>query len=307
MRFFKETHIDFIGFRRKAMLGSLIVLVAGFISIALHRGLDRSIDFEGGALVEIRLERPVPLGDIRNIISGAGFTEAEVTNFGELNEYLIKVGSVGNATEVAERVKDVLIAKIADQPVEIRRVETVGPKIGKELTRAAIWAVIFSLIGIVVYLSWRFQFRYAIVAILALTFTVLFMLGFISVTGMEVSLTMIAALLTIVGYGVNDTIVVLDRIRENIHSKRRESFDRLVNTSINETLSRTVITGGSVLLVLIALTVLGGEAIRDFSLAMFVGVLVSTYASIFVAAPILVEWQLRRAHGGAKQPAKTRA
>jgi preprotein translocase subunit SecF len=176
--------------------------------------------------------------------------------------------------------------------VEVRRVETVGPKIGGELRKAAFWAVIYSLIGILIYVSWRFQFRFAVAAIIATMHDVLVMLAFFSFAGLEISTSGIAAILTIVGYSLADTVVVFDRIRENLGLRRREDFGTLINTSINETLSRTIITSGTVMLSLVALLVFGGAVIREFSLAMTVGIVAGTYSSIFIAAPILLEWQM---------------
>jgi preprotein translocase SecF subunit len=291
MKFFRSPNYDFVGVRRKAMLVSAVLIAIGMGSVAVHRGFDVSIDFAGGALVEIRLERPIPLQDIRNVVEDAGFSGAEVTHFGALKEYLIKVKAVGAAAAVAEDIKNALSAGIADQTVEIRRTETVGPKIGAELKTAAFWAVIYSLLGIVVYISWRFQFRFAIAAIIALIHDVLFTLGFFSVVNLEVSLAVIAAILTIVGYSLNDTIVVFDRIRENLHGKRRENYGKLVNSSLNETLSRTIITSLTTLFVVLSLVIFGGAVIRDFALTLMIGVIVGTYSSIFIASPVLVEWQ----------------
>jgi len=295
MRFFKTPHLNIIGARRKAMTISAILLAIGVASVIIHKGFNLGIDFAGGSLVEIRLENPIPLQDVRDIISDAGFEGAEVTNFGSPNEYLIKVKSVGEAAEVAEEITLVLTTAITDQPVDIRRTESVGPKIGGELKTAAFWAIIYSLLGIVVYVSWRFEFRFAIAAIIALIHDVLFTLGFFSVTNMELSLAVVAAILTIVGYSLNDTIVVFDRIRENLHVRKRETYDKLVNTSVNETLSRTVITSFTTLLVVSSLVLFGGEVIRDFALTLMVGVLVGTYSSVFIASPVLVEWYDRRA------------
>jgi preprotein translocase subunit SecF len=173
-------------------------------------------------------------------------------------------------------------------------VESVGPKIGSELRTAALWAVLYSLLGILIYVSFRFDFRFAVAAIIATAHDVLITLTFFSLSGMEISLSVIAALLTIVGYSLNDTIVVFDRIRENLGVRRREDFNTLVNTSINETLSRTVITAGTTVLALIALLAFGGEVIRDFALTLTLGVVVGTFSSIYIASPVLIEWQLWR-------------
>jgi preprotein translocase subunit SecF len=291
MKFFQTPNIDFIGFRRKAMIASAVVLLVGLASMLFHGGLETSIDFAGGALVEIQMENPVPLADLRSVVEAAGYGGAEITHFGAENEFLIKVKAVGDPVLVAESIKEIVSGSFTDQKIDIRRTETVGPKIGAELKTSAFWAIIYSLLGIVVYITWRFQFRFAIAAIIALIHDVVFTLGFFSLMGMEISLAVIAAILTIVGYSLNDTIVVFDRIRENLHTKRRENYGGLVNASINETLSRTIITSLTTLLVVLSLVIFGGAVIRDFAVTLLIGVLIGTYSSIFIASPVLVEWQ----------------
>lgn len=298
MELFKNPNVNFVAVRRRAMLFSAIVIVAGLVSFAIHRGFRMSIDFAGGALVEIGLENPVPVADIRAVVSAAGFEGAEIARFGEEGDYLIKVKSVGDAAGVAERLKEAVSAGVGGQTVDLRRVESVGPKIGAELRTAAFWAVMYSLLGILIYVSFRFDFRFAVASILATGHDVLITLSFLSFVGMEISLTVIAALLTVVGYSLNDTVVVFDRIRENLGVRRREDLGTLINTSINETLSRTVITGGTTLLSLAALITLGGGVIRDFALTLMVGIIIGTFSSIFIASPILIEWNLWRPKKG---------
>jgi len=305
--FFHNANYNFVKVRRRAMLVSAIVIVAGAVSILLHKGLNESIDFSGGALVEIALEKPVPVQDVRSIVEHAGFGGAEITRFGQESSYLIKVKEIeatganaaapadSNVTPeraIAKQIEAALTAGISGQKVEVRRVETVGPKVGGELRKAAFLAVIYSLLGILIYISWRFQFRFAVAAIIATAHDALVMLAFFSFAGLEMSVSGIAAILTVVGYSLADTVVVFDRIRENLGLRRREDMGTLINTSINETLSRTIITSGTVMLTLIALLVFGGAVIREFALAMIVGTIAGTYSSIFIAAPILLEWQM---------------
>ena len=274
------------------MLFSTILIVGGLVSVALHRGFNSSIDFAGGTLVEVQFEEPVPLQQVRDVIDAGGFEGAEVINFGGPDEVLIKVKSIGKASQAAAKIDSVLKS---NWDFTMRRVESVGPKIGSELKTAAFWAIIYSLFGIVVYISWRFQFRFAIAAIIALIHDVLFTLGFFSVTDKELSIPVIAAILTVVGYSLNDTIVVFDRIRENLRSRgKREGYAIIVNASINETLSRTVITSLTTLTVVVCLAVIGGPVIHDFAITLLVGVLVGTYSSIFIASPVLVEWEMWR-------------
>ncbi|HXV14709.1 MAG TPA: protein translocase subunit SecF [Candidatus Krumholzibacteria bacterium] len=290
MEFFRTPDINFVGVARKALVVSGAVLIAGFISMGVQRGLKQSIDFAGGALVEVRTETAVPLQDIRSIVAAAGFENAEITRFGADNEFLIKVKSIEEADATAKAIVAAIQNGIGQQQVDLRRVETVGPKIGAELRSSGVQAVIWSMIGILIYVGWRFDFRFAVASILATLHDVLLTLTFFSFTGIEMSLGVLAAVLTIVGYSLNDTVVVFDRIRENLGLKRGVEFGKLVNTSINETLSRTVITGTTTLLVLVSLIFLGGEVIRDFAITLFVGIIIGTYSSVFVAAPIVLEW-----------------
>jgi preprotein translocase subunit SecF len=290
MEFFRTPDINFVGVARRALLVSAIVLIAGFVSMGVQRGLKQSIDFAGGALVEVRTETAVPLQDIRAIVAAAGFENAEITRFGAENEFLIKVKGIAQADSSAKAIVAAIQEGVAGQQVDLRRVETVGPKIGAELRSSGVQAVIWSLIGILIYVGWRFDFRFAVASILATLHDVLLTLAFFSFTGIEMSLGVLAAVLTIVGYSLNDTVVVFDRIRENLRLKRGTEFGKLVNTSINETLSRTVITGTTTLLVLVSLIFLGGEVIRDFAITLFVGIIIGTYSSVFVAAPIVLEW-----------------
>ena len=290
MEFFKTPNVNFVGVARRALIVSGAILLAGVISIAVQRGLKQSIDFAGGALVEIRTEQPVPLQDIRSIVSSSGFENAEITRFGDENEFLIKVKSVADPDSTAKGILAAVQNGIGEQSVDLRRVETVGPKIGAELRQTGFQAVIWSLVGILIYVGWRFDFRFAVAAILATLHDVLLTLTFFSFTGIEMSLGVLAAVLTIVGYSLNDTVVVFDRIRENLRLKRGADFTNLVNSSINETLSRTVITGTTTLLVLLSLIFLGGEVLRDFAITLFVGIVIGTYSSIFVASPIVLEW-----------------
>ncbi len=290
MEFFRTPNVNFVGVARKTLIGSGTVLLAGLVSILIQGGLKQSIDFAGGALVEVRTEQAVPLQDIRSIVTTGGFENAEITGLGGANDYLIKVKSIARPDSTAKAIVAAIQQGVGDQQVDLRRVETVGPKIGAELRQTGVQAVIWSLIGILIYVGWRFDFRFAVAAILATLHDVLLTCTFFSFTGIEMSLGVLAAVLTIVGYSLNDTVVVFDRVRENLRLKRGMEFSTLINSSINETLSRTVITGTTTLLVLLCLIFLGGEVIRDFAITLFVGIVIGTYSSIFVAAPIVLEW-----------------
>ena len=310
MQFFKTPNINFVGSRKQALIISLILIVAGIISVALHGGLKQSIDFTGGTIVEVRFDQPVPLQEIRDIVEAAGFSGAEITTFGPPEEVLIKVADVweeSGDTDVGSTskvIKEALSAALTDRTIDMRRTESVGPKIGGELRTAAFKSIIFSLICLVVYISWRFEFRFAVAAIIALIHDIFITLAFFSVTDREISLVVIAAVLTVVGYSLNDTIVLFDRIRENLRSRRRENYEQMINASINEVLSRTIITSMTTLFVVLCLAILGGEVIRDFALTLLVGVVAGTYSSMFVASPVLIWWQTQR--GRIKSKGKTK-
>jgi preprotein translocase subunit SecF len=291
MQFLKSTHINFLGLRRQTMILSAILILVGLVSVGIHKGFNTSIDFAGGTLVEVQFGEVVALQDVRNVVEAAGYPGAEVTHFGSDQEVLIKIKNIGDAAEASKKIAGSLGNSFGNVSVDMRRVESVGPKIGSELKTAAFWAIIYSLAGIVVYISWRFEFRFAVAAIIALIHDVLITLGFFSVSNRELSIPVIAGILTVVGYSLNDTIVVFDRIRENLRSRKREGYQTVVNASVNETLSRTIITSMTTLVVVLCLAILGGPVIRDFALTLLVGVIVGTYSSIFVASPVLVEWE----------------
>lgn len=292
MQFFTKTHIDFVSRRRKAFLVSALVIAAGLISLAVKGGPDLSIDFEGGVLIQLRFAKPIRTETLRSALDQAGYGKSEIQMFATRNEVLVRAAHV-EAADASEAIKSAITTSLADNPFEVRREELVGPKIGQELGKKAILAIVFAMCAILVYLGWRFQFRFAVAAVAALFHDVLVTLGLFSLTGREISLAVIAAFLTIVGYSLNDTIVVFDRIREDLRKYHRESYNGVINASINETLNRTLMTSLTTLIVVLFLFFMGGEVLRDFSFALLVGVLVGTYSSIFVASPILVEWYIK--------------
>jgi preprotein translocase SecF subunit len=294
MHWFKNARFDFMTKRRLVMLITLVPIFVGLVSMVLHGGLKTSIDFAGGMLIEVGFDHPVPIQEVRRVVEEAGFSGAEVTNFGNPKDILVQVKHIGDAAASARRIEAALKEKLGGEGVDMRRVETVGPKIGGELRKAAFWAIIYSCAGIVAYVTWRFQFRMAIAAIIAVLHDVLFTLGFFSVTNREISIAVIAAILTIIGYSLNDTIVVFDRVRENLQARRREGLMSLVNTSINETLSRTIITGLTTIFSIVALIIIAGPVIRDFAITLLIGMLVGTYSSVYIASVLLVEWDLWR-------------
>lgn len=298
MQIFKKTNINFIGFRRVAITCSLIFILVGVISVILHRGLNLSIDFAGGTLIQMKFEKPVrsDLAKIRQIITNLGHGSPEVKTIGQVdnNELQVTVRKQGEGTSVADEIKSVLGKEYADNKYEVLRVENVGPKIGGELKRNALIASLLSLLAILIYVGFRFHIPFGVAAVIPLFHDLLVTIAVFSLLNREVSLPFIAALLTIIGYSLNDTIVIFDRIRENLRGGLRgKSFIDMVNTSINQTLSRTIITSLTTLFVVAALFVLGSEAIKDFALALLIGVVTGTYSSIYIASAVLLWWHKR--------------
>ncbi len=293
MQFLRKTQINFLGQRKYAYLFSGTLILIGIISLILHGGPKYGIDFTGGTSLQVAFEKPITAGDLRESISDIGFGNAEIKKIGyeDQYEFIIRVEQMGENVDLAVLIENELTKDFPDNKYDIRAVTEIGPKIGGELRRAAIMAVLISLLGILIYISWRFEFKFAIGAVIALFHDVMITLGIFSLLNLEISLAVIAAFLTIVGYSLNDTIVVFDRIRENIKVMRRETFFNILNVSINQTLSRTIITSLTTLMVVAVLYFIGGEVIHNFSFALLVGIIIGTYSSIFVASPIVLEWQ----------------
>ncbi|HFD81138.1 MAG TPA: protein translocase subunit SecF [Gammaproteobacteria bacterium] len=286
MRFITgKSEIDFMGKRKLALVLSSLLILVSLVSLAM-RGLSFGIDFTGGTLIEVAYPQPVELGGIRDVLQEAGYGDAQVQHFGSARDVLIRLSPrPGKAS--AELSEEVLSALARANPeVSKRRVEFVGPQVGEELTEQGGLAMLYSLIGILIYVSLRFEYRFSLGAVAALVHDVLITLGVFSVLQVEFDLTVLAALLAVIGYSLNDTIVVFDRIRENFRKMRKGTPSQIMNTSINQTLSRTLMTSLTTLLVLLALFFLGGEIIHSFALALIVGIFVGTYSSIFVAGSL---------------------
>jgi len=305
MELLTGTNINFIGKRKIAITGSLIVILAGIASLFFHGGPRYGIDFSGGTLLALHFSREVPTDQIRNAlkdvqVEGKSYdlSRSELKRFGPPTDVAIRIKQMAGGTKVGEAVQNTLRAKFPNyipQTGWVLKHENVGPKIGSELKRKAVKAILLALLIMLIYISIRFEFKFAVGAIVALFHDVLITVGVFSLLNKEFSLAIIAALLTIVGYSLNDTIVVYDRIRENLRLMHRAGYGQTINSSINQTLSRTIITSFTTLLVIFTLYFLGGEVIRDFTFAMMIGVFVGTYSSIFIASPILVEWEARSA------------
>jgi len=290
MRFLNKTNIDFISKQKIAGFLSITLIVAGIASLIIKGGPLLSIDFTGGTVAQVKFEKPVELGHLRETLSDYGFEGAEIVEFGSPDEVLIKTQFSGSSSEISEQLTLAL-----GKTFTLRRVESVGPKIGKELQNDALKAIGLALILILIYITFRFDRYYALGSVMALIHDVLITLGVFSLLDYEINLSIIAAFLTIVGYSLNDTIVVFDRIRENIPKYMKKTLNDVVNISLNETLNRTVITSLTTMMVVVILFLWGGKVINLFAFALIIGVFVGTYSSLFVASPVMVYFEKRSA------------
>ena len=277
--------IDFMGKRRFAMILSAVLLAVS-LGALLTKGLNFGIDFTGGTLIEVGYPEAVELEGIRSALADGGFGNPQVQHFGSSREVLVRIAPQAdkNSVELSENAMDVLSQQNA--AMEMRRVEFVGPQVGEELTEQGALAMIYALVGILIYIMVRFQWRFAPGAVAALIHDVLIIIGFFALFQIDFNLTVLAALLAVIGYSLNDTIVVFDRIRENFRRMRKGTPVEIINSSINQTFSRTLMTSITTLLVLISLFVFGGEVIHTFSLALILGVVVGTYSSIYIASTV---------------------
>ena len=290
----RTTHIDFMSKRRATMAVSAFLIVASLI-LLVTRGVNFGIEFKGGVVIEAGFPAAPDLGQMRSDLAGAGFADAIVQNFGSSRDVVIQLEAdeARPGAEVRDRVLEVLEG--IDPAVDLRRVEFVGPQVGEELAEAGGLATLFALLMILAYVAFRFQWKFAIGAVAALVHDVIITLGFFSLTYLAFDLSVLAAVLAVIGYSLNDTIVVFDRIRENLLRVRKTATEEVINLSINQMLARTLMTSGTTLLVLLALFLLGGEAIYGFSVALIVGIVVGTYSSIFVASPTAIALDLTAA------------
>lgn len=281
--FKRDPKIDFLGRRRAGFILSGVLLLVAIGSL-LWQGLSLGIDFTGGTLVEVGYEEPVDIPEVESALAGTPYADARVLYFGSPEQVMIRIPPLADVeqSQVSQQVLEEL--REARSGVELRRVEFVGPEIGRELTQQGLLALLYALGGVLVYVAMRFEYRFALGAVAALVHDVVLTLGVFAAFGLTFDLTVLAALLAVIGYSLNDTIVVFDRIRENFIRVRKGTAVEVANLSINQTLSRTIMTGVTTLLVLIALYVLGGELISGFALALIIGVVVGTYSSIYVAS-----------------------
>ena len=283
-----EQKIDFLGKRKFALIFSSVLIIGSILSLLIS-GLKLGIDFTGGTLVEVGYKQSADLPQLRNALAEEGFSDATVQNFGTTKDVLIRIKPREGVSNV-ELSTQVLAAvnKNTDDPADLRRVEFVGPQVGDELAEDGGLALLYSMFGILIYVAWRFEHKFSLGSVAALIHDVVITLGFFSVLQMEFDLTVLAAVLAVIGYSLNDTIVVYDRIRENFRTLRQDSSEDIMNISLNQTLSRTLMTSFTTALVLLALVFLGGEIIHNFAIALLIGVGIGTYSSIYVASPIVL-------------------
>lgn len=312
LRLFDKANYDFIGVRRYAYAVTALILIPGLLFL-LVKGLNYSIEFTGGTLLQIQSKKPVNVGELRTGLDRQGLRGAEIQNFGAENEYVIrarvaKPGTDANDTQAtATAVQQALNAVLGVGNYAVLRVEAVGPKVGAELRQKAFLAIFLSFFAVLAYLAYRFEWRFGLAAVIATAHDILATIAFIGILRLEVSLTVVAAVLSMVGYSLNDTIIIFDRVRENLHRHKHEMFEQILNRSINETLPRSVLTHGTTMASLIALTIFGGEVIRPFALVMLFGVFTGTFSSIYIASPVLMAIEKRwpgpaaRGHLGPKK------
>lgn len=296
MQFIKDINWNFLGLRKYAFALSAILILIGIVSLIVHNGPRYGIDFSGGRVLEISFAKTPDISKIRDILTQSGFGDVEVQSITDRPWVLFRV-----PMELDEQYQDfseTLLEKLRNNftessgyKLDILSNEKVGPKVGEELRKKALWAIFFALIAMLLYITIRFQFRFGVASVIALFHDAFITIGIFSVLNKEITLPIVAALLTIVGYSINDSIVVSDRIRENMTKLRRLSFFDLVNKSLNQVFARTIIISGTTLVVVMSLLLFGGKVIHDFALALFIGIFVGTYSSIYIVSPIVVQWE----------------
>ena len=288
-----NTRIDFIGKKKYTIWISAVAILLSLGSIFLHGGLRYGVDFAGGILIQIRFSETADISEIRDALDAMGSKEASVQNFGGGNEFLIRIEKTSeDLEEMSKNIQAALQERFKGKALEIRRVEVVGPKVGKDLKRKALWAVGLSFAAILIYVAWRFRtVAFGLGGIAALFHDILITYGAISIFQLEYSLPLLAVILTIIGFSINDTIVIFDRVRENIKKMRKENLETIFNVSINETLGRTILTSGTVMMVVLILFFFGGPVIHDFTTAFIIGLISGTYSTVYIASPVVLFWE----------------
>ena len=293
MEFLGKTNIDFIGMKKFSFVISGIIAIIGIIGIiAIARGTaNMGIDFSGGTSMQLKFSQPVSLEEARSALSKGGIKEVELQEITGGNQILVKLHKGGEGANAAQAVESALKQNLPSKPFTVESSTEIGPSIGEKLKKDTVIAVLLSMLGIILYIAWRFDFKFGVAAVAATMHDVLAMIAVFYVLHKEVNLLFITAILTIAGYSLTDTVVVFDRIRENMHKSMKESMPVIFNRSINEVLSRTIITSLTTFLAAVSLYLFGGEVINEFAFALVIGVLVATYSSVFVASPIVALWE----------------
>jgi SecD/SecF fusion protein len=286
MQIFPETKIDFIGKRRICYAVSAVIIVAGLLIFAQRGERNFGVDFSGGTLQQYMFEKPVKADDVRNILKDIGFGSASIQQYGDPREVIIRTQS-----DISKKLEEAFRAKLEGNAFQVLRVETVGPAVGKNLRQNATVSLLVGMAGILIYVMFRFNLKYAIAGVVALFHDVFIAVGALALTHRQFDLTIVAALLTIAGYSINDTVVIYDRIRENMRLVKKGSFIDIVNLSVNQTLGRTILTTGVTMLVVLALLFQGGEVLNDFAFCLFVGMISGVYSTVYIASPLIISWQ----------------
>lgn len=295
MRVFQNANYKFLSMRRPAYFASAAIITIGLLSIIFRGGLRTGVEFTGGVLLEVQFSQTTDVGQIRDALSAGGTAGVQIQQLrtvgGETFDFLLRVpvGEDEDQNAIRDQIRTSLETQYSAGSFEIARGDTLSAKVGDEFQRTAVIAVLLSFLLTLIYLAFRFEWRFGVAAVIATVHDMLITFGFISLFDIEINLATVAAILTIIGYSLNDTIVVFDRVRENLRKKRKESYDATLNRSLNETLPRTVLTSGTTLIALVSLVVIGGAVIRPFASVLIIGVLIGTYSSIFVASPVLLE------------------
>jgi preprotein translocase subunit SecF len=291
-------NLDFVGKRRIAVIASLLMVIIGIVSLVVKGGPAYGIDFAGGTLVQIKFSEATNAAQLRSALGGIDLRGLTIQQVGDDkdNEFLVRVQeSSENLEALAGQIETALNAAYGVGKNEIRRTEMVGPQVGKDLRNKGAQAILFAIIGMLIYITFRFEFRFGVGTVIAVFHDVLITLGIFSLLNLEIDLTVVAAFLALVGYSVNDTVIVCDRIRENLGKLHHLPLAEVINRSINETLSRTIMTSGLTLLAVLALFLFGGSVIHNFAFTLLVGIIIGTYSSIFIASPVLIFWESLRA------------
>ena len=280
-------HLDFVGKMKYAIIFSVILTIIAIASVIFHGGLNLGIDFAGGSIIQVKFSKDVSADQIRTALKSTKLVNSTIQQFGE-KEFLIRTHESFNDQKILAANLEQPLSAAFNKDYEIRRVEVVGSKVGMDFQRKALFAVVLSWIAMLIYITWRFEFRYALGGIIALVHDVLIIIGTVSILNMEFTLSILAAIFFIIGFSINDTIVVLDRIRENVKLNPKQTLGDIINTSVNQTLSRTILTSLTVFLTVLALYLFGGAVIHDFAFSLLIGVVFGTYSSVFISCPIVL-------------------